>query len=60
MAGGAIAILVAIMVIPTLRASRKRGGETVFDMGIWGSTAFQILIVLAYILAAAGSMVPIK
>jgi len=60
MAGGAIAILVAIMVIPTLRAIRKRGGETVFDMGIWGSTAFQILIVLAYILAAAGSMVPIK
>jgi amino acid permease len=60
MAGGAIAILVAIMVIPTLRASRMRGGEQVFDMGIWGGTAFQILIVLAYILAAVGSSVPIK
>jgi hypothetical protein len=44
----------------TLRASWKQGGKTVFDMGIWGGTAFQILIVLAYILAAAGSMVPIK
>lgn len=59
-AGGVIAILLAILVIPTLRASRKQGGAAVFNMGIWGGTAFQIFIVLAYLLAAAGSMVPIK
>lgn len=58
-AGGAIAVFVAILVVPTLRSSRKHGGvkEQVFTMGFWGNTCFQWVAIIAYILMAVGSVV---
>jgi len=55
LAGGAIAIIVAVMVIPTYRNSRKEvPGST---LGILGSTPFRILTVMAYLLMAVGSVI---
>ena len=60
--GGAMAVMVAIMVIPALRKSRKLApaGETAFSLGSWGGIFFQIIVILAYILMALGSVVSIK
>lgn len=60
--GGAIAVMVAIMIVPALRASRKEGPvqQGIFNMGLWGGTAFQILVILAYLLMAVGSLVSIE
>lgn len=55
LAGGAIAILVAVMLIPTYRNARKEVPGSM--LGIWGSTAFQILTAIAYLLMAVGSVV---
>lgn len=55
LAGGAIAIIVAVMVIPTYRNSRNEvPGST---LGVLGSTPFQILTVIAYLLMAIGSVI---
>lgn len=55
LAGGAIAIIVAVMVIPTYRNSRNEiPGST---LGVLGSTSFQILTVIAYLLMAIGSVI---
>jgi amino acid permease len=61
LAGGAIAILIAVLVVPTLRSSRKNATDPApFDMGIWGGKIAQWTIIGAYLLAAAGSMVSIR
>ena len=54
LASGAIAILVAVMLIPTYRNARKEVPGTM--MGIWGGTVFQILTAAAYVLMAIGSV----
>ncbi len=55
LAGGAIAIIVAVMVVPTYRNSRNEiPGST---LGVLGSTPFQILTVIAYLLMAIGSVI---
>ncbi len=55
MASGAIAILVAVMLIPTYRNARKEvPGST---LGVWGGTVFQILTAIAYIFMAVGSVI---
>lgn len=55
LAGGAIAIIVAVMVVPTYRNSRREiPGST---LGKLGTTPFQILTVIAYLLMAIGSVV---
>lgn len=76
MAGGAIAIIVALLVVPTFRAFRKAASpgtspETAkhasreelpakyWSMGRWGSTAFQIVVIIAYLLMAVGSFLEI-
>ncbi len=60
--GGAVAVMVAVMVVPALRASRREGrtGEDVFSMGVLGGTALQAAVILAYLIMAVGSMVPLE
>ncbi|MBN2050517.1 MAG: hypothetical protein JW760_08750 [Spirochaetales bacterium] len=60
LAGGAIAIIVALLVVPTFRKFRAAvlPGEH-WSMGPWGATAFQVIVIIAYILMAAGSFVEI-
>jgi len=58
-AGGAIAILVALLVIPALRTSRTVIKDSAFDLGSFGGSGFQLLVLLAYILMAAGSLMPL-
>lgn len=55
LAGGAIAILVAVMLIPTYRNARKEVPGSM--LGFWGGTVFQILTAVAYVLMAVGSVV---
>ncbi|HOL17311.1 MAG TPA: hypothetical protein PLY40_03380 [Bacillota bacterium] len=58
-AGGAIAVLVALLVIPALRTSRKMIPVSSYELGFWGGAGAQLLIFIAYLLMAAGSMVPV-
>jgi len=55
LAGGAIAIIVAVMVVPTYRNARKEIPGTM--LGRLGGGVFQILTVIAYILMAVGSLI---
>lgn len=55
LAGGAIAIIVAVMVVPTYRNSRRELEGSA--LGILGGTAFQILTIAAYLLMAVGSVI---
>ncbi len=56
LAAGAIAILVAIMVVPTFRRARREIPDKDI-MGSFGGTGWQIIIILAYIGMAVGSVV---
>jgi hypothetical protein len=58
-AGGAIAILVALLVIPALRTSRSLINYSSFDLGSLGGSGFQLLVLLAYIIMAVGSLMPL-
>ena len=54
LAGGAIAIIVAAMVVPTYSRSRKEiPGST---LGVFGETPFCVLTIIAFILMAVGSL----
>lgn len=62
--GGGISVVVALLLIPAYRASRRNRGENIiavagFDLGLWGGTFFQAITVAAYLLSAAGSFVTI-
>lgn len=62
--GGGIAVLVAMLLIPAYRSSRiiKAAdplGATGWNIGYWGGTFFQMLLVIAYLLTAVGSFVAI-
>ncbi len=61
LAGGAIALLVAILVVPVLRAVRKHGNirNPDWTMGVLGGTFFQVVAIAGFILMAIGSMVSI-
>ncbi len=56
-AGGAIAIIVAVMVIPAYRNARREVEGSI--LGVWGGTGFQIAIIAAYLLMAVGSVMGI-
>jgi amino acid permease len=60
-AGGAMAVLMALMIPPALLISRKENANIMpeFSMGRWGNIFICILVFLAYILMAVGSLVPI-
>lgn len=57
LAGGLIAILIALMVVPAFgKASREPGGSL---LGRWGGCWMQVLIIIAYLLMAVGNVVAI-
>jgi hypothetical protein len=60
-AGGAIALLVAILAVPVLRGARKYGDirDPEWLMGFWGNTLFQIVVIIGFIIMAVGSVVTI-
>jgi amino acid permease len=60
-AGGAIALLVAILAVPVLRGARKYGDirDPEWLMGFWGNTLFQIVVIIGFIIMAVGSIVTI-
>lgn len=57
LAGGLIAILVAVMGVPAYRRSRRDGGSLM--LGRWGGTGMQIAMVAAYVLMALGNLVTV-
>lgn len=59
LAGGAIAVLVALLIIPALRTCRRTAPDTSFTTGKWGGLGGQLFIIVAYILMALGSLIPI-
>ena len=61
-AAGGVALCVVIMLIPAFRGSRKYKalhGVDSWNMGVWGGTAFQAAVIIAYLLTAVGSFIPI-
>lgn len=56
-AGGLIAIMVALMVVPAYRACRKEGGENL--LGRASSLGMDIFIIVMYIMMAVGNVVAI-
>lgn len=55
--GGGIAVVVALLLVPAFRSFRKHATVREWNIGLWGSTIFQILVIAAYILTAVGSFV---
>lgn len=56
LAGGLIAIMIAIGVVPAYRKCRNEPGEALIKHG---GTGMQLLIMLAYVLMAVGNVVPV-
>jgi amino acid permease len=61
-AGGAVAVMVAIQVVPALRKVRRvpAAAGPYFDLGVWGGPFFQVMVIAAYLVMAVGSVVPVK
>ncbi len=61
-AGGSIAILLSILVVPTLRAARRHGDnpDPAWVMGVWGNSFFQAVVIIGFIIMAVGSLVTIE
>ncbi len=59
--GGAMAVFLAVMIVPGLRRVRKFGPvkNPAFALNKAGTTLFQVLVVVAYLLMAVGSLIPI-
>jgi len=60
--GGGIAVVVALLLIPAyrqFRAQHSTAGALEWSIGLWGGTAFQILVIAGYLLTAVGSFVQI-
>lgn len=57
LAGGLIAILVAVMGVPAYRRSRRDGGSLM--LGRWGGTGMQAAMIAAYVLMALGNLVTV-
>jgi len=58
-AGGLLAVLISIMVIPAYRGSIKYGTNQMpeFKLDVLGRSMFQVIVVIAYILVVVGSAV---
>jgi len=61
-AGGAMAVLMALLIPPALLISRKENANIMpeFSMGKWGNIFICVIVFIAYILMAVGSLVPVK
>ncbi len=62
LAGGAIALLVAIGVVPVLRATRKHGdvSNPVWKLKFFGNGFFQFLVIVGFLVMAVGSTLKIE
>ena len=60
-AGGTIAILIVIMMVPLYNIVKKQGAvtEPEWQLGFFGKPIFQALVIIAFILMAAGSLVKV-
>ncbi|MBU3916390.1 hypothetical protein KKA14_12720 [bacterium] len=60
-AGGLLAVMISIMVIPAFRGSRKFGTvkNPEFKIGLPAHPVFQGLVILAYVLVVVGSLVSV-
>jgi len=61
-AGGAMAVLMALLIPPALLISRKENANIMpeFSMGKWGNIFICVIVFIAYILMAVGSLVSVK
>jgi amino acid permease len=59
-AGGAMAILTAILIVPALAVSRREDKPPDFFLGVWAGPVFQVLIIIAYLVMAVGSVIKYK
>ena len=55
-AGGLIAIMISVMVVPAYRNARNEEGGTLLPRG---GTGLQIAVIAAYLLMAVGSVIPV-
>ncbi len=62
LAGGAIALIVAILIIPTYRSVKKYGDimQPVWQLGKVGSGVVQLLIVLSFLIMSIGSIIEVS
>jgi len=60
MASGAIALLMAFMVVPLLNSSRRNGVVTdpEWHLGVFGSRVFQLIVIVGFIAMAVGAIKP--
>lgn len=58
-AGGAMAILVALLVITALCISRAVIKKSTFDLGVFGGVSIQLTVFIAYIFIVVGFLIPI-
>jgi len=60
MASGAIALLVAFMVVPLLNSSQRNGAVTdpEWHLGVFGSRFFQLLVIVGFMAMAVGAIKP--
>ncbi len=61
-AGGAMAVLMALLIPPALLISRKENANIMpaFSLGKWGNVFICILVFIAYLLMAVGSLIPVN
>jgi amino acid permease len=60
MASGAIALLVAFMVVPLLNSSRRNGAvaDPEWQLGFFGSRIFQLIVIAGFVAMAIGAIKP--
>ncbi|MGN0905707.1 MAG: aromatic amino acid transport family protein, partial [Bullifex sp.] len=56
-AGGLIAIIIAVMVVPAYMNAKKEGGENI--LGVLSGKATEIFVMIMYVLTAVGNVVPV-
>lgn len=61
MAAGAITLLIAILIVPTYRSVKKHGDirQPEWELGVYGNTFFQAVIVISFIVMVIGSVLTI-
>lgn len=63
-AGGGIAVLVAVLMVPAFRVSRKArlaaDRNHTWNIGLFGNSVFQLIVAIGYLLMAVGSMITIS
>ncbi len=61
-AGGAMAVLMALLIPPALLISRRENANIMpaFSLGKWGNVFICVLVFIAYLLMAVGSLIPVN